>query len=73
MGWLPKAHSDFRPTRYRAKWQQQKNAPTAGEYILHHLTFLSNKTPHGIVDFSVINLDSVFFAVLLALVFGGSF
>jgi F-type H+-transporting ATPase subunit a len=50
-----------------------ENAPTAGEYILHHLTFLSNKTPHGIVDFSVINLDSVFFAVLLALVFGGSF
>jgi F-type H+-transporting ATPase subunit a len=50
-----------------------ENAPNAGEYILHHLTFLSNKTPHGIVDFSVINLDSVFFAVLLALAFGGSF
>jgi F-type H+-transporting ATPase subunit a len=51
----------------------EENAPSAGEYILHHLTFLSNKTPHGILDFSVINLDSVFFAVLLALVFGGSF
>jgi F-type H+-transporting ATPase subunit a len=50
-----------------------ENAPSAGEYILHHLTFLSNKTPHGIVDFSVINLDSVFFAVLLAVAFGGSF
>ncbi|MDB6092331.1 MAG: synthase subunit [Gammaproteobacteria bacterium] len=50
-----------------------ENAPSAGEYILHHLTFLSNKTPHGIVDFSVINLDSVFFAVLLAAAFGGSF
>jgi len=50
-----------------------ENAPNAGEYILHHLTFLSNKTPHGIVDFSVINLDSVFFAVLLAFAFGGSF
>jgi F-type H+-transporting ATPase subunit a len=50
-----------------------ENASNAGEYILHHLTFLSNKTPHGIVDFSVINLDSVFFAVLLAVAFGGSF
>jgi F-type H+-transporting ATPase subunit a len=51
----------------------EENAPSAGEYILHHLTFLSNRNPHGILDFSVINLDSVFFAVLLALVFGGSF
>jgi F-type H+-transporting ATPase subunit a len=51
----------------------EENAPSAGEYILHHLTFLSNKTPHGILDFSVINFDSVFFAVLLALLFGGSF
>lgn len=50
-----------------------ENAPSGGEYILHHLTFLSNKTPHGIVDFSVINLDMVFFSVLLAILFGGSF
>jgi F-type H+-transporting ATPase subunit a len=50
-----------------------ESTPNSGEYILHHLTFLSNKTPHGIVDFSVINLDSVFFAVLLAVAFGGSF
>ncbi|MGB6309895.1 MAG: F0F1 ATP synthase subunit A [Steroidobacteraceae bacterium] len=47
--------------------------PTANEYILHHLTFLSNKEPSGVVDFSVINLDSVFFSVLLAVLFGGSF
>jgi F-type H+-transporting ATPase subunit a len=46
---------------------------TANEYILHHLTFLSNKEPVGVVDFSVIHLDSVFFSVLLALLFGGSF
>jgi len=45
----------------------------ANEYILHHLTFLSNKTPTGIVDFSVIHLDSVFFSVLLAVLFAGSF
>jgi F-type H+-transporting ATPase subunit a len=46
---------------------------TANEYILHHLTFLSNKEPVGVMDFSVVHLDSVFFSVLLALVFGGSF
>jgi F-type H+-transporting ATPase subunit a len=45
----------------------------ATEYILHHQTFLSNKAPHGIVDFSVINYDTVFFSVLLALVFFGLF
>jgi F-type H+-transporting ATPase subunit a len=44
-----------------------------GEYILHHLHFLSNKDAKGIVDFSVINFDSVFFSVLLAVLFGGSF
>ncbi len=45
----------------------------ATEYILHHQTFLSNKAPHGIVDFSVINYDTVFFSVLLAAVFFGVF
>ena len=43
------------------------------EYILHHQTFLSNKSAHGIVDFSVINYDTVFFSVLLAVVFIGFF
>jgi len=47
--------------------------PSANEYILHHLTFLSNKEPKGIVDFSVIHLDTVFFSVALALLFGGAF
>jgi F-type H+-transporting ATPase subunit a len=46
---------------------------TANEYILHHLTFLSNKEPKGVVDFSVIHLDSVFFSILLAVLFAGSF
>jgi F-type H+-transporting ATPase subunit a len=46
---------------------------TANEYILHHLTFLSNKEPKGIVDFSVIHMDTVFFSVLLAVLFGGAF
>jgi F-type H+-transporting ATPase subunit a len=48
-------------------------APSANEYIVHHLGFLSNKEAQGIVDFSVIHWDSVFFAVILAIIFGGSF
>jgi F-type H+-transporting ATPase subunit a len=46
---------------------------TANEYILHHLTFLSNKKQIGVVDFSVIHLDTVFFSVALAVLFGGAF
>jgi len=50
-----------------------QQAPGATQYILHHQAFLSNKAPHGIIDFSVINYDTVFFSVLLALVFFGLF
>ena len=46
---------------------------SANEYIHHHLTFLSNKEPSGVLDFSVIHWDSIFFSVLLAILFGGSF
>ena len=46
---------------------------SANEYIHHHLTFLSNKEPNGVVDFSSIHLDSVFFSVVLAILFAGSF
>ena len=41
--------------------------------LFRSLTFLSNKEPTGIVDFSVIHWDTVFFSVALALLFGGSF
>ena len=44
------------------------HAPTAGEYIIHHLTHLQNKKQTSIVDFSVFNLDSIFFAVVLGVV-----
>ena len=46
---------------------------SANEYILHHLTFLQNKDPKGIFDLSVIHWDSVFFSILLAVLFAGSF
>ena len=45
----------------------------ATDYILHHQTFLANRSAHGIVDFSVINYDTVFFSVALGLVFLGLF
>jgi F-type H+-transporting ATPase subunit a len=44
---------------------QAGHAPTAGEYIVHHLQHLQNKKQTGVVDFSVFNLDSIFFAVVL--------
>ena len=48
-----------------------QHAPTASEYITHHLGHLSNKHQSFVVDFSVINLDTVFWSVLMGLV--GSF
>ena len=41
---------------------------TAGEYIVHHLTFLQNHKPANVVDFSVFNFDSLFWAILLGVV-----
>jgi F-type H+-transporting ATPase subunit a len=38
-------------------------APSAGDYIVHHLTHLANAEAKGLVDLSVIHWDSVFFAV----------
>jgi F-type H+-transporting ATPase subunit a len=52
---------------------QQFVAENPSEYIAHHITFLTNRLPRGLIDFSAVNLDSVFFSILLAVVFGGSF
>ncbi len=41
---------------------------TAGDYISHHLTHLQNKTMSGIVDFSVYNIDSVFWSIVIGIV-----
>jgi len=43
------------------------HGPTAGEYIGHHLTHLQNKPMQGVIDFSVYNLDSIFYSVVLGL------
>jgi F-type H+-transporting ATPase subunit a len=41
------------------------HAPTAGEYIVHHLQHLQNHKQTAVVDFSVFNIDSIFYAVLI--------
>jgi F-type H+-transporting ATPase subunit a len=40
-------------------------APTATEYIVHHLTHLSTGKQKSIIDFSVFNVDTIFFSVLV--------
>jgi F-type H+-transporting ATPase subunit a len=41
------------------------HGPTAGEYIVHHLSFWQNKKPGNVVDFTVFNWDSMFWAILI--------
>ncbi|MBC6961066.1 MAG: F0F1 ATP synthase subunit A [Lautropia sp.] len=45
------------------------SAPTASEYIVHHLTHLnsSGAAQKNIIDFSIVNWDTVFYSVLTAL------
>ncbi|MDP2250784.1 MAG: F0F1 ATP synthase subunit A [Hydrogenophaga sp.] len=43
------------------------SALTPGEYIRHHLVHLTNKKQESIVDFSVINIDSVIFSSFLGI------
>ena len=45
------------------------NAPTASEYIRHHLQHLQNIKQKSIIDFSVVNLDSIAVSVILGAVF----
>lgn len=44
---------------------QGSHGPTAGEYIGHHLQHLRSHEQNNIVDFTVFNLDSLFWSVLL--------
>jgi F-type H+-transporting ATPase subunit a len=43
----------------------ESHAPTAGEYIVHHLHHLQTGKQSAVVDFSVANMDSLFYSVLL--------
>ena len=43
------------------------NAPSAGEYIAHHLQHWQNKPMSGVVDFSVVNYDSILWSTVLGI------
>ena len=45
-----------------------EHAQTPGEYIIHHLTHFGTGKPKGLVDFSVINFDSVVFSALVGVI-----
>ena len=49
----------------------EANAPSSSDYIVHHLSHWQNKAQTEIVDFTVFNIDSLFFSILMGLV--GSF
>ena len=38
---------------------------SAGDYIVHHLTFWQNHPPKAVADFSVFNYDSMFFSLTI--------
>ncbi len=43
-------------------------APTASEYIVHHLGHLSTHHQDKIIDFSIINMDTVFWSVAIGII-----
>jgi F-type H+-transporting ATPase subunit a len=45
-----------------------EHGPTAGEYIIHHLTHLQNHKAKSVVDFSVFNIDSLLFSALIGVI-----
>jgi F-type H+-transporting ATPase subunit a len=45
-----------------------QQGPTAGEYIGHHLTHWQTGHQSGVIDFSVFNLDSIFWSVSLGVI-----
>lgn len=44
------------------------HAPTASEYIVHHLGHFSTKHQDKIVDFSIINMDTIFWSVFAGVI-----
>jgi len=43
-------------------------APTASEYIQHHLTHFASRHQDKIIDFSVINMDTLFWSVAIGII-----
>jgi F-type H+-transporting ATPase subunit a len=46
----------------------EEHALTPGEYIIHHLTHFGTGKPKGLVDFSVVNFDSVVISITLGVI-----
>lgn len=44
------------------------HAPTPSEYIVHHLGHLSTKHQDKIVDFSIINIDTLFWSITVGII-----
>jgi F-type H+-transporting ATPase subunit a len=42
-----------------------EHGPTAGEYIGHHLGHLATKHQHGIIDFSVLHMDTILWSLTI--------
>lgn len=45
-----------------------EHAPTASEYIVHHLTHLTSGTQKGIIDLSVVNIDTLIWSIGVGIV-----
>ncbi|HSY28083.1 MAG TPA: F0F1 ATP synthase subunit A, partial [Burkholderiaceae bacterium] len=45
-----------------------ENAPTATEYIRHHLTHFQSSPNHGIVDMHMFNVDTIFWSLLIGVI-----
>ncbi|HMO44845.1 MAG TPA: F0F1 ATP synthase subunit A [Rubrivivax sp.] len=44
---------------------QEGHGQTAGEYVIHHLQHLQTGKQAAVVDFSIVNMDSVFYSIAL--------
>ncbi|MDP1527047.1 MAG: F0F1 ATP synthase subunit A [Rhodocyclaceae bacterium] len=44
-----------------------EHAPTASEYIVHHLSFLTSAKQTSLVDWSVFHIDTLFYSTILGL------
>jgi F-type H+-transporting ATPase subunit a len=45
-----------------------EHAPTASEYIVHHLTHFSSRHQDKIIDFSIINYDTIFWSLAVGVI-----
>lgn len=43
-------------------------APTASEYIIHHLGYFSTKHQTNIIDMSIFNIDTIFWSILTGII-----